>query len=217
MAIKVSIYDDNDALLESLSLLIRETERLELYTASPSAINVIAQCQEKYPDIILMDLEMPALSGIEATRLVKKHFPDIHVLILAVFEDRERLFKVLSAGAAGYLLKKTPAAQIIEAIMELYRGGSLITSGVANKMLIYFSKPVFLRKRTGIQLSRCERTILKRLRMGDTYKMAADACSIDISAVYTQINAIYKKLQANVRGTVRGTEELSSMKNHINI
>ena len=197
MAIKISIYEDNITLLDSLSFLIRSTEGLEVCWASPSAVHILDQCQEKCPDIILMDIDMPELSGIEATRLVKNDFPDINVMMFTVFEDRDKIFDALCAGATGYLLKKTPSAQIISAIEELYRGGSPISSGIARKMLEYFSKPVSAEKKESYQLSQRETEILKRLVMGDSYKMVADACFISIGTVYSHINNLYKKLHVN--------------------
>jgi len=197
MAIKLSVYEDNIALLESLSYLIRGTEGFELCSASPSAVHILSQCRENSPDIILMDIDMPELSGIEATRLVKNEFPDINIMMLTVFEDRDKIFDALCAGATGYLLKKTPSAQIIDAIEELYRGGSPISSGVARKVLEYFTKPVNSGKKEAYQLSQRETEILKRLVMGDSYKMVADACFISIGTVYSHINNLYKKLHVN--------------------
>ena len=197
MAIKVSIYEDNIGLMESLSYLISGTEGFELCEAAPSAVNILAQCQENCPDIILMDIDMPELTGIEATRLVKNDFPDINIMIFSVFEDREKIFEALCAGATGYLLKKTPSEQIIGAIEELYRGGSPISSGIARKVLEYFTKTNGHAKKESYQLSTRETEILKRLVMGDSYKMVADACFISIGTVFSHINNLYRKLHVN--------------------
>jgi len=197
MAIKVSIYEDNTTLLESLSYLIRGTAGLALCTAAPLAVNILADCRDNCPDIILMDIDMPEMTGIEATRLVKQDYPDINIMMLTVFEDKEKIFEALCAGATGYLLKKTPSTQIISAIEELYRGGSPISSGIARKVLEYFSKPNGHEKKESYQLSQRERDILKRLVMGDSYKMVADACFISIGTVYSHINNLYKKLHVN--------------------
>jgi len=197
MAIKVSIYEDNNTLRESLTYLIRGTAGLEFCSASPSAVKILEQCEEHQPDIILMDIDMPGITGIEATRLVKNKFPDINVMILTVFEDKEKIFEALCAGATGYLLKKTPLSQIIESIEELYRGGSPISSGIARKVLEYFTKTNGRSKKDSYQLSPREIDILKRLVMGDSYKMVADACFISIGTVYSHINNLYKKLQVN--------------------
>ncbi len=195
MSIKISIYDDNTALLESLSYLIRGTEGFELCCALPNAANILSDCKTNGPDVILMDIDMPGLSGIEATLLVKNTYPEVNVMMLTVFEDKSKIFDALCAGATGYLLKKTSSMQIIEAIVELHKGGSPMSSGIARKVLEYFTKPV--NSQDKYQLTPRELEVLQRLLVGDSYKMVADACCISIGTVYTHINNIYKKLQVN--------------------
>ena len=197
MAIKVSIYEDNTALLESLSYLIQGTNDFQLCTAAPNALQIIANCKNNCPDVILMDIDMPEMSGIEATLLVKNEFPDVNIMMFTVFEDKDKIFDALCAGATGYLLKKTPSAKIIESIEELHAGGSPISSGIARKVLDYFSSPAATKKQNAYQLSQREQEILKRLLLGDSYKMVADACCISIGTVYSHINTIYKKLHVN--------------------
>ena len=196
MSIKVSIYDDNESLLESLSFLIRGTEGFELYHASGNASDILEDCRHLCPDVILMDIDMPGLSGIEATQLVKKSFPSINVMMLTVFEDKDKIFDALCAGATGYLLKKSSSIQIIEAIEELNKGGSPMSSGIARKVLEYFSKPANT-EHDKYKLTSRELEILQCLLAGDSYKMIADACFISIGTVYSHINNIYKKLQVN--------------------
>ena len=195
--IRVSIYEDNASLLDSLSYLIRGAGSFELCTASANAVHIVDDCRRLCPDVILMDIDMHELSGIEATRMVKTDFPEVNVMMLTVFEDKDKIFDALCAGATGYLLKKTPSAQIIEAVEELHNGGSPMSSGVARKVMEYFSKPPNGHKQDTYQLSQRERDILQRLLMGDSYKMAADACCISIGTVYSHINNIYKKLHVN--------------------
>jgi len=197
--IRVSIYEDNESLLESLSYLIRGAGSLELCAASPNAVHIVDDCSRLCPDVILMDIDMPEISGIEATRMVKAVCPDVNVLILTVFEDKDKIFDALCAGATGYLLKKTPSKRIIEAIEELHTGGSPMSSGVARKVMEYFAKPPNTQKqdKDNYQLSQRERDVLQRLLMGDSYKMVADACCISIGTVYSHINNIYKKLHVN--------------------
>ena len=201
MHIKISIYEDNVTLLESLSSLIRGTEGFALCTASPSAASILDECRANPPDVILMDIDMPQITGIEATRWVKRDFPEINVMIFTVFEDKDKIFEALCAGATGYLLKKTPSAQIIGAIEELYYGGSPISSAIARKVLEYFSKPVKQNGRNGSPpppvLSQRETEILTRLVKGDSYKMIADACRISSGTVNSHINNLYKKLYVN--------------------
>jgi DNA-binding NarL/FixJ family response regulator len=118
-------------------------------------------------------------------------------MILTVFENKDNIFDALRAGATGYLLKKTPSAQIIAAIEELYKGGSPISSGIARRVLEYFTKPSTSNDPNVYKLSQREKDILKRLLLGDSYKMAADACCVSIGTVYSHINNIYKKLHVN--------------------
>ena len=209
MAIKVSIYEDNVSFLESLSFLIKGTPDFELCSASPNANNILADCKEKCPDIILMDIDMPGMSGIEATELAKSAFPDINIMMLTVFEHKDKVFKALCAGATGYLLKKTSSVELIYAIEELYKGGSPMSSGIARKVLEFFSRPVNTEKKVKdldmdtepekYQLTTREREILQRLIKGDSYKMIADKCLISIGTVNSHINNVYKKLQVSTK------------------
>ena len=197
MAIKISIYDDNISLLESLEYLIKGTDGFELCHASANVSRIIEDCNCLCPDVILMDIDMPVMSGIEATMLVKNAFPEINVMILTVFEDKDKIFDALCAGATGYLLKKSSSVQIIGAIEDLHRGGSPMSSGIARKVMEYFAKPTGSDKQNNYQLTSREREILQRLLVGDSYKMIANTCFISIGTVYSHINSIYKKLQVN--------------------
>ena len=197
MAIRISLYDDNTFLLESLSYLIKGTHGFELCHASSDASNVVADCERQCPDVILMDIDMPCISGIEATMLVKSAFPDVNVMMLTVFEDKNKIFDALCAGATGYMLKKSSSTELINAIEELYKGGSPMSSGIARKVLEYFSKPTNTDKKDKYQLTTREREILQCLLNGDSYKMIADKCFVSIGTVYSHINNVYKKLQVN--------------------
>ncbi len=196
MSIRVSIYEDNDPLRKSLSHLVMGTDTLELCGAYPDCSQVIENCRLTKPDVIVMDIDMPGISGIQATELVKQEFPGINILIFTVFEDRDKVFKALCAGATGYLLKKASAVQIIEAISELHAGGSPMTGEIARMVLQFFSG-THAGSNNQYSLSARELDILKCLMEGDSYKMIADACSISIGTVRTHINSIYKKLHVN--------------------
>ena len=198
MAIKISLYDDNTFLLESLSYLIKGTNGFELCHASTNASTVVDDCKHQCPDVILMDIDMPELSGIDATMLVKNAFPDVNVMMLTVFEDKNKIFDALCAGATGYMLKKTSSGDLINAIEELHKGGSPMSSGIARKVLEYFTKPATNgNKKNNYQLTTREREILQCLLNGDSYKMIADKCFVSIGTVYSHINNVYKKLQVN--------------------
>lgn len=193
--IKVAIYEDNKALRESLSLLIQKSEGLLFSGAYPDCRQILQNCKENPPEVILMDIDMPYLSGIEATRLVKDAYPEIEVMMLTVFEDNNKIFDALRAGATGYLLKKASAIQIMNSILELGEGGSPMSGEIARKVLRFFNS--YSKQQNSYTLSEREMDVLKRLVSGDSYKMIADNCHISIGTVRTHINAIYHKLAVN--------------------
>ena len=196
MKIKVGIYEDSDALRESLTYLIKASDEFELTGAFPDCSDILNNCTANKPDVILMDIEMPGINGIEATRLVKTNFPETNVLIFTIFQDKEKVFDALCAGATGYLLKKSSAIQIIEAITDLNKGGSPMSGEIARKVLDFFSK-VPGESNEQYALSDRELDILKCLVNGDSYKMIGYACYISIGTVRFHINNIYKKLHVN--------------------
>ena len=186
MDINVAVYEDNNALRESLSFLIKGSRLLTFVGAYPNCLNIVENCKSN----------MPGISGIEGTRLVKEAFPSVNVMILTVYEDSEKIFDALRAGATGYLLKKSSAIQIIEAIAELAGGGSPMSSVIARKVLEHFSKPS-CKIENEYALTDREYDILKRLVAGDSYKMVADFCNISIGTVRCHIYSIYRKLAVN--------------------
>lgn len=194
--IKVAIYEDNDSLRESLSIVLNNSEEFTLTGAFPDANEVLKNCEKDTPDVILMDVDMPGISGIEASALVTKAFPKTNILILTVFEDQEKLFSALQSGASGYLLKKSKIIEIIEAIHDIYNGGSPMTPAIARKVLDFFSKPQN-QPNPEEKLSERELDILKCLVAGDSYKMIASNCFISMGTVRSHINNIYKKLHVN--------------------
>jgi len=197
MDIKVAIYEDNDAFRDTLSHLIKGSGLLTFMGAYPDCSNILDHCEISTPDVILMDIDMPGISGIEATYLVKDKYPEVNVMILTIFENRDKIFDALRAGATGYLLKKTPAIQIIESIVELYSGGSPMSGEIARKVLEFFTPSSNSQDGNNYLLSDRELDILKCLVAGDSYKMIADHCCISIGTVRSHINSIYKKLHVN--------------------
>lgn len=193
---KVAIYEDNDALRNSLTHLIKGTGLLSFVGAYPDCRDIIENCETDKPDVILMDIDMPFITGIEATRLVKDKYPEINVMMLTVFEERDKIFDALCAGATGYLLKKSSAVQIIEAIVELANGGSPMTREIARKVMEFFTTSQNTID-NNYALSERELDVLKCLVAGDSYKMVADKCYISISTVRFHINNIYRKLAVN--------------------
>jgi DNA-binding NarL/FixJ family response regulator len=196
MPVKVVIYEDNLFLRESLSGLIASSARLELKGAFENCNGVLQQMQELGPDVVLMDIEMDGIGGLEGVRMIKQAFSRIEVMMLTVFDDNDRIFQALCNGASGYLLKKMPHEKIVEAIIDLYNGGAPMGSGIARKILNCFSRQPAPTDEVGKLTSR-ELQVLQLLGKGNSYKMIAAECDITIETVRTYIKRIYEKLQVH--------------------
>ena len=197
MLIKVAIFEDNRSLREGLAAMIGGTSGFDCVGAFPNCNNLLRNISQVKPDVVLMDIEMPGISGIEAVGMIKEEFPEMKVLMETIFDDDEKIFSSICAGAEGYILKHTSPAEIMEAIKEIYEGGSPMTPSIANRVL----KMVKVRPETGnresFALSDREKEILTCLVKGMSYKMVADACFISIETVGVHIKNIYKKLQVH--------------------
>ena len=157
---------------------------------------VLEQLEQQPADVVLMDIDMPGLNGIEATALIKGRFPAINVLILTAYDDNAKVFAALQSGATGYLLKKTTPNKILEAITEINQGGAPMNAGIARKVLEFFSEKKNI-IRGDYDLSPRENDVLGCLVKGDSYKMIAAHCFISMGTVQSHITNIYKKLQVN--------------------
>lgn len=195
--IKVALYEDNNHLRDSLSKLIYAYRDLEFVGSFANALSIIENCEEKMPDVILMDIDMPGINGIEAVKLVRKKFPEIKVLMQTVFDDDEKVFQSICAGAVGYMLKKTSPTDLMDGIREAHFGGAPITPSIAVKVLAMFRKQAAPVKNEEINLSERESEILLHLTKGLSYKLIADACNISIDTVRFHIKNIYEKLHVH--------------------
>lgn len=191
--IRICIFDDNTSLRETLALVFDATDDLIVMGQYPNALTVVEAVQHDMPDVILMDIDMPGRSGIEAVKLIRKQFSKPKVLMLTVFEDTERIFAAIENGAVGYLLKKTPADEIMDAIRTVMNGGAAMTPSVALKVLSAFQQP----KQQKLELTDKELAVLRRLVEGDSYKLIAHHCDISMGTVRTHICNIYEKLHVN--------------------
>ncbi|MEO6632782.1 MAG: response regulator transcription factor [Mucilaginibacter sp.] len=196
MDIRVSVFDDNNALRDGLFYLISATPGFTIAGIYPDCNNVLEHLRNDPTDVILMDIDMPGLNGIEATALVKSHHPEINVLILTSYDDSVKIFDALQSGATGYLLKKTTPAKIMDAITEVSQGGAPMNASIARKVLEFFSEKKNIAE-NGYDLSSREKDVLGCLVKGDSYKMIADNCFISMGTVCTHISNIYKKLHVN--------------------
>ena len=194
--IKVAIIEDNNTLRNSLENLFNKTDGMKCVVSLNNLLNVISETGKVLPDIILMDIGLPHISGIEGVRTVKTNFPQIQVMMFTVFEDDEKIFDAIRAGASGYLLKKTPPEEIVEAIKDLYRGGAPMSASIARKVIQSFqSQPPPAMQ--DYQLTAREKEILYSLVDGLSYKKIAEKYFVSISTIRTHICNIYEKLHVN--------------------
>src|SRR6186997_24 len=171
--IKVAIFEDNRSLRKGLAAMIGGTADFECAGAFPNCNNLLKNISQARPDVVLMDIEMPGINGIEAVTMIKEDYPEIKILMETIFDDDEKIFSSICAGAEGYILKHTPPAEIMEAIKEIYEGGSPMTPSIANRVLkMVKEKPSFADKES-FDLSPREKEILLCLVKGMSYKMVA--------------------------------------------
>ncbi|MEO6131136.1 MAG: response regulator transcription factor [Saprospiraceae bacterium] len=194
--IQIALYDDNADLRRNLARLLAAIPDFDFIDAYGHANLIIENCQLRKPDVIIMDIDMPGMSGIEAVKLVSKHFPEIKVLMLTVFDEDEKIFKAICNGACGYLLKRTDPAEMIQAIKEAYEGGAPMSPSIAIKVLHMFRKQQAV-PADETNLSVRELEVLHFLAKGLSYKMIATECHISIDTVRFYIKKIYEKLHVH--------------------
>ncbi len=198
MEIKVAVFEDNKTLRESLQQLINSAEGLACTGTFMDANKLVRNVEMSNPDVILMDIDMPGISGIDAVRIIKSKFPSINVIMQTVFDENDKIFAAICAGASGYLLKSCPPKKIPEAIVEVFQGGSPMSSSVASKVLEMFRQQKPSESKTEfIDLSSREREILGLLVKSKSYKSIAAECFISVDTVSTHVRHIYEKLQVH--------------------
>jgi DNA-binding NarL/FixJ family response regulator len=192
--IKVAVFDDNKPRRELLQMLLNSTTGMECTGAFEDCRNVIKNILDNVPDVVLMDIDMPHVNGIEGLQLIRKQFPQIKILMQTVFEDDDKIFSAICAGADGYILKKTPPAKLIDAINEVVSGGAPMTPTVARQVLQLFNNKNKKSAAVDFNLTDREQEILSMLVQGLSYKMIAEKCNVSYSTVNTHITHIYEKL-----------------------
>lgn len=199
MEIKVCLIEDHKQLRESLGLLIENTAGLQLVGVFSNANNVENDVQQCQPDVVLLDIQMPGLSGIDAISLIRKTRPQVKIVMQTVFEDEDKIFASVCAGASGYILKNTSPDKYIEAIKDAYNGGAPMTGMIAAKVLKMFrqQQPATGTVSEDQQLSEREKEILQHLVAGLSYKMIADQCNISYDTVRFHMKNIYSKLHVS--------------------
>jgi RNA polymerase sigma factor (sigma-70 family) len=201
MPISVSIVEDNDKLRGTLAKVIERAEGFRFASDYGSAEDALAGLPKVKPDVVLMDINLPGMNGVECVRQLKTLVPGTQVMMLTVYEDTENIFNALAAGASGYMLKRTPAKELIEAIHEVKRGGSPMTTHIARKVVQSFQKTSGQQQAANelSELSEREQQVLDLLAQGLIYKEIADKLAISYETVHTYIRRIYEKLQVRTR------------------
>ena len=197
MNLRIAIFDDNKNIRESITLLLKTVPGFQVVGSFSHVLDCVDDVRECTPDIVLMDIEMPGMTGIEAVKSIKKEFPHIQVLMQTVFEDDDRVFDSICAGASGYILKNYLNTKLIEAIMELQYGGSPMSPSVARKVLNKMQQiPQHVRPEEApdYQLTPREKEVLTCLVNGQSYKMIAADLHISYETVRSHVKKIYEKL-----------------------
>ncbi|HXI69615.1 MAG TPA: response regulator transcription factor [Verrucomicrobiae bacterium] len=198
MQIKVAIVDDDDGIRASLASLIRRAPALQLTGDYPDAETALKEIPRNPPDVVLMDINLPKMKGMECVRLLKAELPAVQFLMLTVYEDSESLFASLKAGASGYLLKRTASARLLEAISDVHAGGSPMTPQLARRVVQFFTKPADKSSPVAL-LTPGEKEFLDQLANGYAYKEIADRMKISIDTVRSYVRTVYEKLHVHSR------------------
>ena len=194
--IRIAIVEDNTTLRHSLEQMFNRIEGFKCVASLSNLMNVVSDLSHASPDIVLMDIGLPNITGIEGVRTVKSNFPEMQVLMFTVFEDEDKIFDAIRAGASGYLLKKTPPEEIIDAVRQLSEGGAPMSPSIARKVIHTFQAEPS-NTMNDYQLTAREKEILYSLVDGLSYKKIAEKYFVSISTIRTHISNIYQKLHVN--------------------
>jgi DNA-binding NarL/FixJ family response regulator len=197
MSLRIAIFDDNKNIRESISMLLKTVKEFEMVGSFAHVLDCIDEVRECRPDVVLMDIEMPGMTGIEAVQKIKKEFPHIQVLMQTVFEDDERVFDSICAGASGYILKNHLNTRLVDSIRELQFGGSPMSPSIARKVLNKMQsvqQHIRPEEAPDYNLTPREKEVLACIVEGLSYKMIADKLFISYETVRSHVKKIYEKL-----------------------
>jgi DNA-binding NarL/FixJ family response regulator len=198
MVITVSIIDDQVELSQFIAEYINTARGFRCLSTHATAEEALQALPTVKPDVVLMDINLNGMSGIECVEKLKVSHPEMLVLMLTVYEDSDLIFRALAAGASGYLLKRSPPSKLLEAIAEVHAGGSPMSSAIARRVVSSFQKPAGP-PADRAALSPREKEVIEALARGDAYKQIADRLGITIPTVRTYIRRIYEKLHVHTR------------------
>ena len=198
MPISVCIVEDNDKLRATLARVLNRADGFRCVSQYANAEDAVKDLPQVRPDVVLMDINLPGMNGVECVRQLKRLVPETQVIMLTVYEDTENIFNALAVGANGYLLKRTSSKELLEAIQDVCRGGSPMTMHIARKVVQSFQKSDASAQATE-NLSEREQQVLDLLSQGLIYKEIADKLGISYETVHTYIRRVYEKLQVRTR------------------
>lgn len=198
MPITVAIVEDNDQLRATLARVIERAEGFRCAGHYPNAEEALAALPSVKPEVVLMDINLPGINGVECVRQLKLLLPNTQVVMLTVYEDTDNIFNALAAGASGYLLKRTSRDELLAAIKEVHAGGSPMTAHIARKVVQSFQRSA-LSPQPSENLSPREQEVLDLLSQGFLYKEIAERLGVSYETVHTYIRRIYEKLQVRTR------------------
>lgn len=202
MDIRVALFEDNKLVRDAFQMILNGAPGLTCCGAFADGNNWRVDINRCRPDVVLMDIEMPGLNGIDITAKICETFPHVRILMQTVFNDSEKIFRALCAGASGYILKNDPPHKLIDAITEVYSGGAPISAAVAKKILGFFSNQNVILVSPGDEdyhLSEREKEILRLMIEAFNYKAIAEKTFISYETVRTHVKNIYKKLHVSSR------------------
>jgi DNA-binding NarL/FixJ family response regulator len=201
MSLQVFIFEDNELIRHALEAIVNKSNGYHCCGMAPDGSNWYEKITAAMPDLILMDIEMPGADGIELTALIKVAFPEMKILVQTVFEDSERIFKALRAGATGYILKRETPDRLIAAMNEVMNGGAPMSSTIAKKVIDYFGESAGNQQQQKLKeaynLTDREKEILSFMVKGHNLRSIAEKCFISYETVKTHVKNIYKKLHVN--------------------
>ena len=197
MPLRIAIFDDNKNIRESIIMLLKTEKQFDVVGSFSNVLDCLDDVRQCRPEVVLMDIEMPGMNGIEAVKVIKKEFPDVLILMQTVFDDDDRVFDSICAGASGYILKNHLNTRLIEAIKELQFGGSPMSPSIARKVLTKMQQipeHVIPQEAPDYHLTKREKEVLACVVNGLSYKMVADHLFISYETVRTHVKNIYEKL-----------------------
>jgi len=197
MKIKVVVFDDNSSRRNSLNILINQTNDMECVGMFENCSDIINNIISTKPDVVLMDIDMPKVNGIEGVRKIREQFPELCIIMQTVFEDDDKIINAITAGANGYILKKAHPSKIIEGINEVINGGAPMTASVAKRVLELFQKNRGHKIENTYRLTERETEVLSDLVKGLSYKMIAANHQLSVFTVNAHVRKIYEKLQVH--------------------